>query len=87
VPGIDPYRWYLSATAAEFLLRLPRRSQRRLLTRIEQLGRFPFQVADYRTHDEESQETFHHRDFGVVVSYSIDHAARRVMILDLRVVD
>lgn len=84
MPKAEFYNPYLSASVADFLFRSPQRTQRHLLTRIAELGRNPFGNADYLTWDEDGRETCHLRYYGTTISYTVDHAAKQVLILDLR---
>ena len=87
MPEASFYRAYLSPEAADFVYRSPRRKQRLLLSQISRLERFPFLPADYHTLDEEGFEVLHYKSSGTIISYAVDHAAKRVIILDLASVE
>jgi len=72
-----------SEQAAETLLALPRRRQRRAMDRARELARAPLHVSDYALRDEDGREIEHLLTDGLVFSYWVDHAVRLVMIVEI----
>ncbi len=83
MPEIGKYRPSFSDLAAEFLLSLPRRRQRRVMDRAYELARYPFLESDYRLTDANGRTIEHLLVDGVVFSYWIDHAVKLVMFVEI----
>lgn len=77
------YRPCFSDLAAEFILSLPKRRQRKIMNRAYELARYPLLESDYRIADGDGRPVEHLRVDGTVISYWIDHAARLVMIVEI----
>ncbi|HUG12224.1 MAG TPA: hypothetical protein VMM36_14500 [Opitutaceae bacterium] len=78
-----PYRPLFSDTAVEFVTTLPRRRQRRLVTRAQELARDPFLTPDFIWRDEDGRDISHLLVDGFLFSYWVDHAVKVVMIVDI----
>ena len=72
-----------SDLAAEFLISLPRRRQRRALDCAYQLARDPFLCSDYSIEDKVGRLIEHMLIDGFIFSYWVDHAAKLVMIVEV----
>jgi hypothetical protein len=83
VAEIARYRPSFSDLAAEFILTLPKRRQRRVMDRTYELARDPFLESDYRIADTTGRMLDHLLIDGVVFSYWVDHPARLVMITEI----
>ena len=77
------YRPVFSDLAAEFMLSLPRRRQRRVMDRARELARAPFMVSDYSLRDADGREIEHLMTDSFIFTYWVDHAARLVMITEI----
>ena len=77
------YRPRFSDLAAEFILTLPRRRQRKAMDRAYELARYPFLESDYRLKDDAGRTIEHILVDGFVFSFRVDHAARLVMITEI----
>jgi hypothetical protein len=77
------YRPSFSDLAAEFILSLPKRRQRRVMDRAYELARYPFLECDYRLADTDGRIIDHLLVDGVVFSYWVDHSLRLVMIVEI----
>lgn len=77
------YRPVFSDSAVEFFTAVPRRRQRKLLDRAHELAADPFLAPDYQSIDAEARTVAHLLVDGLVFTYWVDHAARRVMITDI----
>jgi hypothetical protein len=69
--------------AAEFILSLPKRRQRKAMDRAYELARYPFIESDYSVVDEDGHIVDHLLVDGYVFSYWVDHALRIVMITEI----
>lgn len=78
-----PYRPVFSDAAVEFLTTLPRRRQRRLLDRTQELVRDPFLVPDLKLVDDEGREICHLLIDGFLFSFWPDHATKVEMIVEI----
>lgn len=76
------YSALFSAESAELLLTLPRRRQRALLDRVQELARNPFHVSDYSVTDADGHTIEHLLVDEFVIAYWVDHAARQVLIVE-----
>jgi hypothetical protein len=81
------YEAVFAASAVEFSVGLSKRRQRKLLDVAKQLAADPFVAPDYRTKDQTGREIFHLLAEGFIFDFWIDHAARRVVVLDVETVD
>ena len=81
------YSATLAAEVAEYLVSLPRQRQRRLLRRLRELARDPFQISDYIIRDAAGHDIEHLHVDGFLLAYWVDHAARLVMIVDVEALD
>jgi hypothetical protein len=77
------YRPSFSDLAAEYVLSLPKRRQRKVMDRAYELARYPFIESDYRLTDADGRTVDHLLVDGVVYSYWVDHAAKLVMIAEI----
>jgi len=77
------YRPIFSEAAVEFLATLPRRRQRRLLNRAQELAQGPFVVPDFRQTDEEGREISHILIDDFLFTFWPDHAMKVVMIVEI----
>ena len=77
------YRPSFSDLAAEFILSLPKRRQRKVMDRAYELARDPFLESDYRLEDATGRTVEHILVDGVVFSFWVDHPARLVMISEI----
>jgi mRNA-degrading endonuclease RelE of RelBE toxin-antitoxin system len=77
------YRVAFSEAAAEFLLDLPRRRQRQVITLARQLAADPFLRSDYALPDEQGREIEHLLIEDYVFAYWLDHAVGELRIVDL----
>jgi hypothetical protein len=77
------YRPIFSGLAVEFLTTLPRRRQRRLLDRVQELADDPWLVPDFRRRDEDGREISHILIDDFLFSYWPDHATKVLMIVEI----
>lgn len=77
------YRPNFSDLAAEFILSLPRKRQRKVKERAYELARYPFIESDYALADAEGRAIEHIMVDGFIIAYWVDHAARLVMISEI----
>ncbi len=77
------YRPVFSDGVVEFLTTLPRRQQRKLLDRAQELADDPFLVPDFKTPDDEGREISHILIDDFLFSFWADHAAKVVMIVEI----
>jgi hypothetical protein len=83
VAEFGKYRPSFSDLAAEFILTLPKRRQRRIMDRAYELARDPFLESDYRLTDASGRTIEHLLVDGVVFAYCIDHPAQLAMITEI----
>jgi len=81
------YRPVLCEPAADFILALPRRSQRQAMEFARKLARQPFAPADYAATDAEGHVIAHRLMGPYAFSFWIDHAACLVMIAAIESAD
>lgn len=79
-PGYEPV---FADGAAEFLLQLPKRRQRRVVALVRQLAAHPHLRSDYTLPDESGRGVEHLMIEDYVFAYWVDHAAREVRIADI----
>jgi hypothetical protein len=77
------YRPSFSDLAAEYILSLPKRRQRKAMDRAYELARYPFLESDYRLTDADGRMVDHLLVDGIVYSYWVDHASKLVMITEI----
>jgi hypothetical protein len=77
------YRPFYSDLAAEALLALPKRRQRKLVDTCNQLARNPFIRSDYRIRDADGRDVEHIRVEGFVIAYWVDHPACKGMTVEV----
>jgi len=77
------YRPSFSNLAAEYILSLPKRRQRKVMDRAYELSRYPFLESDYRLTDADGRIVDHLLVDGIVYSYWVDHASKLVMIIEI----
>ena len=77
------YRPVFSDAAVEFLATLPRRRQRRLLDRVQELASDPLLVPDIKLMDDEGREISHVLADDFLFSFWPDHAMKVVMIVGI----
>ena len=77
------YRAVYSESAAEFILTLPKRRQRRLVDTCTRLARHPFITSDYVVKDESGREIEHLMVDGFIIAYSVDVPVKLVMIVEM----
>jgi len=78
-----PYRPVFSDFAAEFIVSLPKRKQRRVLHSADQLAADPFLRSDYTLEDDDGRSIEHLLVNGLVFTYWVDHAECLVMITEI----
>lgn len=78
-----PYGAVFSADAAEFLTRLPRRRQAKLLRLAQRLADHPFVRPDYSISDESGRDIDHLLVEDFVFAYWLDHAVRELRIVEI----
>lgn len=81
------YRPVLFDRAAEFIVGLPRRRQRRALESIAKMAQHPFVPSDFVTIDADGRTIDHLLIGDLAVSYWIDHSTRLVMITEIEYSD
>ena len=69
--------------AADFLLQLPKRRQRKVLDLVRQLAARPHVRSDYSLPDESGREIEHLMVEDYVFAYWLDHGAREIRITDV----
>jgi hypothetical protein len=69
--------------AAEFLLQLPKRRQRKVVSLARQLADHPFIRSDYALADESGRSIEHLMIEDYVFAYWLDHAERELRITDI----
>jgi hypothetical protein len=79
-PGYHPV---FSEGAAEFLLQLPKRRQRKVVALARQLASHPHVRSDYSLRDESGRDIGHLMIEGWVSAYWLDHAAREIRLTDI----
>jgi hypothetical protein len=84
---VADYRPQFTDLATEFILSLPKRQQRTVMSRAYQLARYPFVESDYRLTDADGREMDHLLVDGFVFTYWVDHAKRLVMISEIEHAD
>lgn len=72
-----------SEAAAEALLQLPRRHQRRVISLVQQLAARPHIRSDYRLPDESGRPIEHLAVEDYILGYWIDDAVREVRIVEI----
>jgi hypothetical protein len=77
------YRPLYSDLAAEFILSLPKRRQRKLLDACNQLSKNPFFPSDYTVSDSDGRPIEHIAVEGFLISYWVDHAVGKVMVIEV----
>jgi mRNA-degrading endonuclease RelE of RelBE toxin-antitoxin system len=77
------YRPFYSDLAAESILNLPRRRQRKLVDLCNQLASNPFVKSDYSVKDADGRDIEHILVGGFVIAYWVDHAVCKVMIIEV----
>ena len=77
------YQPYFSDLAAEFLVSLPKRRQRKLLDTCKQLASNPFVRSDYYMKDADGRKIEHILVSGFVLAYWVDHPVHKVMIVEI----
>jgi hypothetical protein len=81
------YEAVFSASAVEFSVGLSKRRQRKLLGVAQELAADPFLVPDCRTKDVLGREISQILAEGFIFDFWVDHAVKRVFILDIGNVD
>jgi hypothetical protein len=81
------YEPVFAASAVEFAVGLSRRRQRKLLDVAMQLAADPFLVPDFRSKDLAEREILHLLAEGFIFDFWVDHAAKRVVVLEIESVD
>jgi hypothetical protein len=77
------YRPVFSGNVADFLLALPKSSQRKVLRLARQLAANPMSAGDYRLRDESGREIEHVLIEDFVFAYWVDHAVREVRLAEI----
>ena len=77
------YRPVFAEGAADFLLQLPKRRQKKVVALIRQLAAHPHVRSDYSLPDESDREIEHLRIEIFVFAYWLDHGAREIRITDI----
>jgi mRNA-degrading endonuclease RelE of RelBE toxin-antitoxin system len=76
-------RPFYSDLAAEALLALPKRRQRKLVDTCNRLARNPSIRSDYRIRDADGRDVEHIRVEGFVIASWVDDSACKVMIVEV----
>ncbi|HRJ48202.1 MAG TPA: hypothetical protein PKY38_12640 [Opitutaceae bacterium] len=91
MPNRLGYRVVFADAAVESFVglprRRPRRRQRRILDRAQELAFDPFVVPDFRTHDATGREISHIMTDGFIFDYWVDHAVKQVIITEIEAID
>lgn len=77
------YRPVFAEGAAEFLLQLPKRRQKKVVAFVRQLAAHPHVRSDYSLPDESGREIEHLRIEDFVFAYWLDHGAHEIRITDI----
>ena len=77
------YRAFYSESAAEFILTLPKRRQRKLVDTCTGLARHPFITSDYVVKDSGGREIEHLMADGFIIAYWVDVPVGLVMIVEV----
>jgi len=80
------YSAFYSDLVAEFILSLPKGRQRKLVDLCNQLAKHPFITPDYALKDRDGRDIEHIMVGGFVISYWVDHAVCKVMIVEVAAV-
>jgi hypothetical protein len=83
VAELGKYRPNVSDLAAEFVLSLPRKPQKKVMGRAYELARYPFIESDYTVVDTDGRAVEHLLIEGFVFSCWVDHAVQLVMITEI----
>jgi hypothetical protein len=83
VAEIAKFRPCFSDLAAEFILSLPKRRQRKVVDRAHELARYRMIRSDYHLVDVAGHKIEHLLVDGFVFSYWVDDSARLVMITEI----
>ena len=81
------YEAVFSASAVEFSVGLSKRRQRKLLGVARELAADPFLNPDFRTKDGIGREVSQVLAEGFIFDFWVDHAVKRLFILDIGNVD
>ncbi|HXC01724.1 MAG TPA: hypothetical protein VNU49_03665 [Opitutaceae bacterium] len=77
------YRPNFSDLAAELILSLPRKRQKKVMGCAYELARYPFIGSDYTVVDADGRAIEHLLIDGFVFSFWVDHAVQLVMITEI----
>ena len=77
------YQPFFSDLAAEFIVSLPKRKQRKLLDTCKQLAFNPFIKADYSLKDSDGRNIEHILVAGFIIADWVDHPVCKVMIVEI----
>ena len=77
------YRPVFAEGAAEFLLQLPKRRQKKVAGLVRQLAAHPHVRSDYSLQDESGRDIEHLMIEDYVFAYWLDHAVREIRITDI----
>ena len=77
------YRPVFAHDAAEFLVQLPKRRQKKVVALVRQLAAHPHVRSDYSLRDESGREIEHLMTEDYVFAYWLDHAVREIRIVDI----
>jgi hypothetical protein len=77
------YHPVFAQEAADFLLQLPKRRQRRIAFLLRQLAAHPHVRSDYSVADESGREIEHLLIEDFVFAYWLDHSVREIRIVDI----
>lgn len=80
IPG---YRWMLDEESYDYLRGLRPAQRRRLERALDLLAAHPFSEPSYIDFDSEGEELFHRFVDRHTIIYHLDHAVRRVMVLQI----
>ncbi len=80
MPSRLGYEIVFADAAVSFFISIPKRRQRRLLDRSQELAADPFLVADFQSKDGAGRDISHLIVDGFVFDYWVDHAAKQVIV-------
>ena len=81
--SVAGYRPVFAEGAADFLLQLPKRRQRKVVELVRQLATHPTVRSDYSLPDESGREIEHLMVEDYVFAYWLDHGVREIRITDI----
>lgn len=77
------YRAFFSDLAAETIISLPKRRQKKAMAACKQLALNPFVKSDYSLKDSDGRDIEHLLVDGFVLAYWVDHPVCKVMVTEI----